>query len=431
MLERYTKHPLGFLWTEQHRLDTWARVEIAAAEAKGAPPGVLYELWDTPVPDLEEVEAEEIRTRHDVVAFLNVWRRHMDAETAGWVHKGMTSSDLVDTANAVRLDKIMVEIAARTNDLVYVTAAHALKHWATPRLARTHGQAAEASTWGYRVADFSCALQRSHQALIAARRSVRYAKLSGPVGNYRHTTHAQEVAFADLLDLDPADVATQVVMRDGLSDAIYACARVASVIEALALEIRIGAQFGIEELAEGFAPGQAGSSAMPHKQNPITAEQLCGLAKVVRAQLVPILEGVALWSERDISHSSVERIAVQTATVVTHYMIVTATRLVSDLVVRDEVMLANLDSAGDATLSAWIKDLLIESGLHPEVAWSVVQEAASIPTLPDLVEAVNQVLRQRGIDLQNGYPPPQPQPDVAHVRARLAAIVKSYHGVLK
>lgn len=428
MLERYTQYPLGFLWDEQHKLDTWARVEIAAAEAKGAPPEVLAALWDTPVPDVEAVEAEETRTKHDVVAFLNVWRRSMDAETAGWVHKGMTSSDLVDTANAVRLDRIMIEIAAKTNELVYVTACHALKHWHTPRLARTHGQAAEASTWGYRVADFSYALQRSHHALIAARTHVRCAKLSGPVGNYRHTTHAEEVAFADLLDLRPADVATQVVMRDGLADALYACARVASVIEALALEVRLGAQFGIEELAEGFASGQAGSSAMPHKQNPIVAEQLCGLAKVVRAQLVPVMEGIALWNERDISHSSVERLAVQTATTVTHHMVVAATRLVRDLVVRDVIMTANLDSAGDATSSAWTKDLLIESGLHPEVAWSVVREAASILVQPDLITAVNRVLNQRGIDVQIDYPPSPPQPDVAHVHNRLTAIVRAYRG---
>lgn len=427
MLERYTQHPLGFLWNEQHKLDTWVRVEIAAAEAKGAPGDVMYTLWDTPAPNVEAVEAEETRTRHDVVAFLNVWRRDMDVEAASWVHKGMTSSDLVDTANALRLDRILTEIAAKTNDLVYVTANHALKHWDTPRLARTHGQAAEASTWGYRVADFSCALQRSHYALVAARTAVRRAKLSGPVGNYRHTAHAEEEVFATLLDLNPANVATQVVMRDGLSDAMYACARVASVVEALALEIRLGSQFGIEELAEGFAPGQAGSSAMPHKQNPIAAEQLCGLAKIVRAQLVPVMEGIALWNERDISHSSVERLAVQTATTVTHHMLVTAINLVRNLVVRDEVMLANLDSAGDATLSGWTKDLLIKAGLHPETAWSVVREAASSP---DLIEAVNRVLAQREIDVRIGYPSSPPQPDVAHVRARLVSLVKTYNGML-
>lgn len=424
MLERYTAAPMGRLWSDRTRLETWALVETLAAAAKGAPKPVIDALREAPVPDPDEVEAEEAVTRHDVMAFLNVWRRGMSADVAGWVHRGMTSSDLVDTANAVRLAQVSDEIYLALHKLTYETAHHALMHWDTPRLARTHGQAAEASTWGYRVADFSLALLRCQHVLSAARSAVLVAKLSGPVGNYAHTRYAEEVAFARALDLTPVSIATQVVMRDRLSDLLYACARIASVVEALALEIRLGAQFGVQELAEGFAPGQAGSSAMPHKANPITAEQLCGLAKIVRAQLDPVMQGIALWNERDINHSSVERLAVQTATTVTHYMLTKAVDLVRRLVVHDSAMRANLSKAGDATLSAWAKDSLVNAGLHPEDAWSLVHQASRAGG--DLIYALNTLLAQHNSGFRLDRPKVAPTPDTGHVAEKLRHIVRTY-----
>lgn len=426
MLDRYTISPLDVLWSEQTKLDIWQLVEVMAAWAKDAPPEVVQALGQSVQIDPILVAEEEKHTRHDVVAFLNVWRDTLPPEVAGWIHKGMTSSDLVDTANAVRLAHIGDEIERQLKVFGGALARHALDHWRTYRVARTHGQNAEVSTWGYRVADFAISTVRCQDMLRLGNYCARTAKLSGPVGNYAHAPVAAEAHFAHALNLNPALVATQVVMRDRLADFMYSLARIASCVEAFALEVRLGAHSQVGELSEGFKDGQAGSSAMPHKQNPILAEQLCGLAKVVRAQLDPIMQGIALWHERDISHSSVERLAVQTATTLTHYMLVKGTEMVNDLVVHKEVMAANVDAAGDATLSASIKDQLVSQGMHPSHAWSVVQEASSVPLL-GLEEAVRMVLAQRYpqvVPVPFETPPRAPEADTAHVRTQLRSMAR-------
>jgi adenylosuccinate lyase len=414
MLERYTLEPVGSYWTRAAQYDLWREVEIYAAKVKGAPDGILRALVDTPVPAIEAIEAEERLVRHDVVAFLNMWRENMSVDVAAWVHKGMTSSDLVDTANALRLAAVTDEILTQAGKLEYLLAKHAIHHWKTPRVARTHGQNAQASSWGYRVADFTIALERVISILRYARADACVAKISGPVGDYRDSSLAMEVAFGRDMGLEAAFSATQVVSRDRLATLMFALSQVATVIEAIALEVRLSSHSQVGELSEGFGEQQAGSSAMPHKQNPIISEQLTGLAKIVRAQVVPIQEGVALWHERDISHSSVERIAVQTATVVTHFMLVRCIELFQGLNVHTEIMQANLDSARDATLSARIKDHLIEEGLHPNTAWDVVREAASIPH-PDLIAKTNQVLHQHGYGVRVPYFNDEPTPHHEHV----------------
>lgn len=406
MIERYTKPEMASVWDDAVKYQIWKSVEVAAAEAKGAPHHVLMELHGTPSPTPREVEEEEQTTRHDVVAFLNVWRRRMTPEAARWVHRGMTSSDLVDTANAVRLHLASELIADELGLLLRSAARHAVAHWDTPRLARTHGQPAEASTWGYWVAGFSVALQRADTRFIRARIASELAKLSGPVGNYRYATPLQEETFASILGLRPARIATQVVMRDGVADWVFALAQIATVIESFALEVRLGQHQGVDELAEGYADGQIGSSAMPHKRNPIASEQLCGLAKLVRAQVMPTLEGVALWHERDISHSSVERVTLETAASLTHYMLVTARKLIEDLHVSAAIMLAHLFNHDREVRSAAAKLMLVaEAGADPESVDRFLREHLYTMPLEELPE------------------PPEPQLD--HVYTWLVDLIKS------
>jgi adenylosuccinate lyase len=422
MLERYTREPLRSLWSRDYQYRLWREVEIHAAIAKGAPPSALQGLVNAPMPSIEVIDAEESLVRHDVVAFLNMWRESMSPEDAAWVHKGMTSSDLVDTANAKRLAEIADELLTQSGKLEYLLAKHALWHWDHPRMARTHGQNAQASSWGYRVADFVMALGRATSLLRYARAQACVAKLSGPVGDYKDTSIEQEFDFGSTLGLEAAFSATQVVSRDRLSLFMFALSQTASVIEAIALEVRLGSHSQVGELSEGFGEHQAGSSAMPHKRNPIISEQLCGLAKLVRAQVVPVQEGVALWHERDISHSSVERIAVQTATVVTHFMLIRCIELFENINVHSEIMAANLDSARDATLSARIKDHLISTGMHANTAWDIVREAASIPH-PDLTAKTNQVLDQHGYQARVPYFNDELNSGHDHVRRHMKALI--------
>ncbi len=365
MLERYTLPFMQVAWAPENQYVIWRQVQIASAIAQGAPDSILEELNSAFTPTVEQVHNEELNTRHDVAAFINVWRRAMSEDAARWVHRGMTSSDLVDSGNAVRAGILFRYIDDAAGQLIHAAAQHAVDHWNTPRLARTHGQPAEVSTWGYWVANFVAALRRAVSHHAVAVNGARTGKLSGPVGNYRYISPEQEEHFCHILDIIPARVATQTVARDGIADWVFSLARIASVIEWFATEVRLGQQFGIDELAEGFAPGQVGSSSMPHKRNPISAEQLCGLARIVRGQVTPLLEGVATWHERDISHSSAERVAVQTATTLTHYMLVTAKQLIDGLQVRAPLMDARIVEAGSLTESAWLQTYGVVTGQCP------------------------------------------------------------------
>lgn len=374
MLTRYTLSPMDRVWSEAYKYEVWRHIEITAATAKGAPLTTINYLLDVIPPSLDAIADAERRTKHDVMAFLVAWRAGMPDEHARWVHKDMTSSDLVDSANAFRIKAASKEIDGALRRLLAVAASHALAFWDTPRLARTHGQPAEATTWGYRVADFVEGLRNSYDQFVDGTYSATAVKLSGPVGNYRYTSIDEEFYFAFRLGLHSAPTATQIVNRAHYADWIYALSRIATIIESFALEVRLSQRWEVSELAESFTPGQTGSSAMPHKRNPIVSENLTGLARLVRAQLEPILEGVASHHERDISHSSVERIALPTASTLTHYMVVRCTGLIENLHVATEIMQANLDSAGDSVYSAWTKSVLSKL-MHPDEAWQAVHNA--------------------------------------------------------
>jgi adenylosuccinate lyase len=381
MIERYTLPEMGAVWSEAHKYELWCRVETivleAHAEAGTVPADVVEPVRRARAPSPDAVAAIEAITQHDVIAFLSAWAdQTTPREAAAWVHHGMTSSDLLDTALAVQLTEATDLLVAKADALVAALRDHALEHRATLRVGRTHGVHAEPDVWGHRVADFAFAMARSRDRLVTARAAVGVAKISGAVGTYSNIDPAVEQHVAVSLGLRAADVATQVVIRDGISEWVSALAVLATVCEAIALEVRHGQRTEVRELAEPFGSGQKGSSAMPHKRNPILCERICGVARIVRAQIVPVMEGIPLWHERDISHSSVERIALPDAAIGTDYLLHLTSRLVNGLVVDADRMRTNLDATGGLIYSSAVLLALVEAGLSREAAYSLTQAVA-------------------------------------------------------
>ena len=381
MIERYTLPAMGRVWSEAHKYELWCQVELMVLEAH-ARAGVVPADSVAPVrratpPTPEAVAEIEAVTQHDVIAFLSAWADNTEPrEAAAYVHFGMTSSDLLDTALALQLVEATDLLLAKADALVVALRELGLEHRATVKVGRTHGIHAEPTTWGHRVADLAFAMARSRDRLRRARRAVAVAKVSGAVGTYSNIDPAVEQDLAGRLGLAPAPAATQVVLRDGISEWVSALAVIATVCEAFALEVRHGQRTEVRELSEPFGTGQKGSSAMPHKKNPIASERIAGLARVVRAQVVPVMEGIPLWHERDISHSSTERVALPDASIATDYLLHLTTRLVTGLVVDADRMRANLESSGGLIYTSAALLELVESGLSREDAYSLVQAAA-------------------------------------------------------
>jgi adenylosuccinate lyase len=381
VIERYTLPDMGRVWSEAHKYELWCRVELlvleAHAEAGVVPESAVEPVRQAPAPTPEAVAEIEAVTQHDVIAFLTAWAdRTTPREAAAYVHFGMTSSDLLDTALALQLVESSDLLLARADRLVASLRDLGLKHQATLRVGRTHGIHAEPDTFGHRIADLAFGMARCRDRLRAARAAVGVCKISGAVGTYSNIDPAVEQSVAAKLGLTPAPVATQVVLRDGIADWVAALAGLATMCEAFALEVRHGQRTEVRELSEPFGSGQKGSSAMPHKKNPIMSERIAGLARIVRAQYVPVLEGVPLWHERDISHSSAERIALPDAAAGTDYLLHLTTRLSDGLVVDAERMRANLDSSGGLIYTSAVLLALVESGLSREDAYAIVQAAA-------------------------------------------------------
>jgi len=381
VIERYTLPEMGRIWSEAHKYETWCRVEVLVLEAHAAagtvPAEVVEPVRQAPPPTPEAVAAVEAVTEHDVIAFLTAWAdRTTPREAAAWVHFGMTSSDLLDTALAVQLTEASDVLLGRADALVAALRDLGLAHRDTLKVGRTHGVHAEPTTFGHRVADLAFATARSRDRLRRARDAVGLVAISGSVGTYSNIDPAVEAYVAERLGLRAAPVSTQVVLRDGISEWVAALAVLATVCEAFALEVRHGQRTEVRELSEPFRPGQKGSSAMPHKKNPILSERIAGLARVVRAQVVPVMEGIPLWHERDISHSSTERVALPDASIATDYVLHTTHRLVSGLVVDADRMRANLDASGGLVHTSAVLLELVEHGLSREDAYALVQGAA-------------------------------------------------------
>ena len=399
---------MGKVWSEAHKYELWCQVEtlvLAAQAAAGTVPAEAVEaVRNAKPPTPEAVAAVEAVTDHDVIAFLTAWADNTTPRAAAaWVHYGMTSSDLLDTALAVQLTEATDLLVAEASRLVAALREHGLAHRGTLRVGRTHGIHAEPDVWGHRVADFAFAMARSRDRLLRARDAVAVGKLSGPVGTYSNMDPAIEATVMAELGLRPADVATQVVFRDGIAEWISAVAVAATVCEAIALEIRHGQRTEVRELAEPFRAGQKGSSSMPHKKNPVRSERIAGLARIVRGYVTPVTEGIALWHERDISHSSTERIALPDAAIALDYLLYLTTGLIEGLVVDRDRMLANLESTGGLIYTSSILLELVGSGMSREDAYALVQ-AAAMRTWQDgtpLLQTLGIEAAERGVTLDD------------------------------
>ena len=380
MIPRYTPPEFASLWSDKTRYATWLEVELAACEAMEkdelVPPGTAQTIRDLGLqPDPARIDEIEKTTRHDVIAFLT----HIE-ELAGpparFLHRGMTSSDVLDTSFALLLTRATDALLARTDRLLDAVSRRAREHRGTLLIGRSHGIHAEPVTFGLVLAGHFAEMKRSRQRLAAAREEVRTGKVAGAVGTYAHLSPDIERRTLDALGLVAETVSTQVVARDRHAALFSAMALAAAGIERLATNVRHWQRTEVREAQEKFSTGQKGSSAMPHKRNPILSENLCGLSRVVRAAVAPALENVVLWHERDISHSSVERMIAPDATATLAFMLERATQLVEGLVVYPEGMLHNLERTGGLFFSESVLLALVDRGQPRQQAYVMVQRNA-------------------------------------------------------
>ncbi|HSS11082.1 MAG TPA: adenylosuccinate lyase [Acidimicrobiales bacterium] len=383
MIPRYSLSEMAELFTDEARLRTWLEIELLALEG-WARLGVIPEAdaqaarQRAPIIDSSTVavidEREKI-TDHDVAAFVDVVQDRIGGDAGKWVHYGLTSSDVVDTAWCATLTRAADRLNEASGRLIESLRRRAMEFRDTPMVGRTHGVHAEPTTFGAKLALWALQADRDRRRLLAARRNIAVGKLSGAVGTYSNIDPAVEDWVCRALGLTPVP-ATQVISRDRHAEYLYACASIGSSIEMMATEIRHLQRTEVREVEEPFRVGQKGSSAMPHKRNPIKSEQLSGLARVLRGYLGAGLEDVALWHERDISHSSVERVILPDASLLAYYVLTKMATLVDGLVVFPERMLANFDLSYGLVFSQAVLLGLVASGRSRDAAYRIVQRDA-------------------------------------------------------
>ena len=381
VIARYSRPEMARIWSEEAKLAAWLEVELAALEGwvelGTIPAEAVQEIRArAQAPNPERVAERERETGHDVAAFVDEVASEL-GPPGRFFHYGLTSSDILDTALALQVRKAGALVAAGIERAFASVAALAEEHRETPIMGRTHGIHAEPTTFGLKLAGWAFELDRARARLGRALEGMRVGKLSGAVGSYASIEPEVERVACERLGLEAEPAATQVVSRDRHAELLTALALVAASLERFALEIRHLARTEVGEVAEPFARGQKGSSAMPHKRNPITAERICGLARIVRASALVGLENVALWHERDISHSSAERIVIPDAFLAVDYMLDRFAWLVEGLVVRPERMQANLESSRGLHSSQRLLLALVDSGLERDAAYRIVQGAAT------------------------------------------------------
>jgi adenylosuccinate lyase len=381
MISRYTRSELAALWSDGHRFDTWLRVELAACEAMetvgAVPPGTAAAVRAKAEGHLSaaRILEHEERTRHDVIAFLS-HVEELAGEPARWLHLGMTSSDVLDASLAIQLREAAGEILAGVDLLRAACRRRAIEHRATPMIGRSHGIHAEPITAGLVFAGFYAELGRARAALVTAREEISVGKIAGAVGTYANLEPAVETQALATLGLVPETVPTQIVARDRHAGYFQALARLGTAVERIAMTVRHWQRTEVGEATEAFGKGQKGSSAMPHKKNPILSENLCGLARLLRSYQQAALEDVALWHERDISHSSVERVIGPDATALADFLVRRAAGLVDGLVVNAARMRQNLDLTGGLFFSEAVLLELVRHGLARQPAYEMVQRHA-------------------------------------------------------
>ncbi|PDE68108.1 adenylosuccinate lyase [Listeria monocytogenes] len=379
MLERYTRKEMGNIWTEQNRYQAWLEVEILACEA-------WAELGDIPKEDVAKIRANakfdvdriheiELETRHDVVAFTRSVSESLGAERK-WVHYGLTSTDVVDTANSYLLKQANEILRKDLENFIAIIGEKAKEHKYTVTMGRTHGVHAEPTTFGLKLALWYEEMKRNLERFNFAADGVEFGKISGAVGTYANIDPFVEAYVCEKLGTTPAPISTQTLQRDRHAEYLATLALIATSVEKFAVEVRALQKSEVREVEEFFAKGQKGSSAMPHKRNPIGSENVTGLARVIRGHMVTAYENVPLWHERDISHSSAERIILPDSTILLDYILNRFGNIVKNLTVFPENMKRNMDRTLGLIYSQRVLLALIDKGLAREAAYDVVQPRA-------------------------------------------------------
>jgi adenylosuccinate lyase len=379
MIERYTLPEMGAIWSEQNKFQKWLDFEIVVCEALAElgeiPKDAVERIRDKAAFEVERINEIEKTTDHDVIAFLTNVAEYIGNDSR-YVHLGLTSSDLLDTTLSLQLKEAGELLVGHLEALRDVVKKRAIEHKRTIMIGRTHGIHAEPTTFGLKLLMWYDELGRRQGALERAVDLVSYGKVSGSVGNYAHLDPLVEELVMKKLGLKPAPVSSQIVQRDRHAEFVNALALVAATIEKMAVEVRGLQRTEVLEVEEFFKKGQKGSSSMPHKRNPILSERMCGMARLIRGYAIVAMENVALWHERDISHSSAERVILPDATVTLHYMLVKWTQLMDNLLVYPERMMENLERTHGLIYSQRLLLELAKAGLSREDSYKLVQQAA-------------------------------------------------------
>jgi adenylosuccinate lyase len=379
LIERYTLPEMGELWTDLAKFKTWLQVEIAVCEAQA-------DLGYIPKDAVDEIKAKadfepkrileiEAEVRHDVIAFLTNLNEYV-GDAGRYIHLGMTSSDMLDTALSLQIVQSLQVIMVQVENLIQAIRYRAQEHRDTVMIGRSHGIHAEPMTFGFKLAGWLAEMLRHRDRLTALQDAVAVGKISGAVGTYANIDPKVEALACQKLGLRPDTASTQVISRDIHAEFANALALLAASIERFAVEIRNLQRTDVLEVEEFFSKGQKGSSAMPHKRNPIRSERLTGLARIIRGNAMAMLENVALWHERDISHSSVERVTLPDSCILTHFMLVEITKLVKNLLVYPDNMRRNMNVYGGVVFSQRVLLTLVSKGMGREEAYQIVQSLA-------------------------------------------------------
>jgi adenylosuccinate lyase len=379
MIERYTLPEMASLWTREAIFNTWITVEMAVLEAQEdmglVPAGVAADVRAKAAFNVARIDEIEAEVRHDVIAFLTCVAEHV-GENSRYVHMGMTSSDLIDTALSLQVQTAGKLLLEKLQAVIDTVQARALEHRDTVMVGRSHGIHGEPITFGLKLLNWLDELHRQQKRLQEALEENCVGQISGAMGSYSNIEPRVEEAVCAKLDLKPAKTSTQVISRDIHAQFFIALGTLATSIEKFSVEIRALQKTDILEVEEGFAKGQKGSSAMPHKRNPVSSENLTGLARLLRSYIVPALENVVLWHERDISHSSVERVIFPDACILAHYMLNRFNGVMRDLVVHTDNMKSNMNRFGGIIFSQRVLLKLIDKGVSREDAYRLVQRNA-------------------------------------------------------
>ena len=379
MIERYSREIMRKVWTEQNKFEAYLRVEILASEAWSqlgvVPKEDVEKLWKSATFDIKRIYEIEEQTRHDIVAFTRAVSETLGEERK-WVHYGLTSTDVVDTANGYLLKQANAILLDDIEKMLEVLRTRAIEFKATPCIGRTHGIHADITCFGLKWALWYEEMKRNLNRFITASRGVEVGKISGAVGNFANIPPFIQDYVCEKLGIESANISTQVIQRDRHAYYMATLAVIASSIEQMAMEIRNLQRTEVHEVEESFGKGQKGSSAMPHKRNPISSENMCGCARVMRGYMAAFYENVALWHERDISHSSSERIILPDATMLLDYMLNRFRGILENLVVFQDVMMENIYRTRKVIFAQRVMNALIEKGFSREKAYDTVQPIA-------------------------------------------------------